>query len=83
MAENISDFEDFFEFDSFPEVESYELKLVGVSSKMPPPYQRSKQKLISKSLLDEIDFNTLEDDLRGTWLRLARLHKFQMGMRRA
>ena len=27
VPENISDFEDFFEFDSFPEVESYELKL--------------------------------------------------------
>ena len=51
VAENISDFEDFFEFDSFPEVESYELKLVGVSFENATPYQRSKQKLFQSPFL--------------------------------
>ena len=50
VAENISDFEDFFEFDSFLRSKVMNLSWLVSLSKMPPPYQRSKQKLISKSL---------------------------------
>ena len=64
VAENISDFEDFFEFDSFPEVESYELKLVGVSFENATPIPKVKTEAYFKvPFSDEIDFNTLEDDL--------------------
>lgn len=64
VGENIPDFEDFFEFESFPEVESYELKLVGVSFENATPIPRVKTEAYFKiPFSDEVDFNTLENDL--------------------
>ena len=64
VPENISDFEDFFEFDSFPEVESYELKLVGVSFENAMPIPKVKTEAYFKvPFSDEVDFETLDDDL--------------------
>jgi hypothetical protein len=63
VAENIPSFDDFFEFDNVPEVDSYDLKLVGVSFQNSSPIPSVKTEAFFKvPFKDEVDFNNLNDN---------------------
>ena len=66
VAENIYDFEEFFEFESFPEAESHELQLVGVSFEDATPIPKVKtQARFRVPFADDVNFESLEEDLEA------------------
>jgi hypothetical protein len=65
VAENIYDHEEFFAFESFPEAESYELQLVGVSFEDATPLPKVKtQARFRVPFSDDVNFESLEEDLK-------------------
>ena len=66
VAENIYDFEEFFEFESIPEAESYWLELVDVSFEHATPIPTvGTQARFRVPFSDDVNFESLEEDLEA------------------
>ncbi len=64
VPENIPDFEDFFEFDGFPEVECHEVQLVNVSFENSTPMPKvGTQATFKVPFRDDVDLKSFEKDL--------------------